>query len=129
MMAKTSHLRIDDKEVRETFQQLSTFESKAALREFKQYMRVQTDQMWDVLSNAGGSGVYRGESWPGFAPQYTRKTDGVTVPAWGGVPKVLGQGQVQGTDAGGHFGDQVMLGVEQQDAELFLFAVAQMGQP
>ena len=35
-------------------------------------------------------------AWPSFAPQYTRKTDGVTVPAWGGVPKLYGKGAVKG---------------------------------
>lgn len=35
-------------------------------------------------------------AWPSFAPQYTRKTDGVTVPAWGGVPKLRGKGNVKG---------------------------------
>lgn len=41
-------------------------------------------------------GTYRGVYWPPFAPQYTRKTDGVTVPAEGGVRKVYGSGTVKG---------------------------------
>lgn len=36
------------------------------------------------------------ESWKPFADQYTRKTDGVTVPAWGGVAKIRGKGTVKG---------------------------------
>jgi len=35
-----------------------------------------------------GTGTYRGQTWKPFADQYTRKTDGVTVPAWGGVKRV-----------------------------------------
>ena len=35
------------------------------------------------------------ESWAPFANQYTRK-DGTVVPAWGGVPRVYGKGNVLG---------------------------------
>jgi len=32
---------------------------------------------------------FRGSAvWPGVPPQYTRKTDGVSVPPWGGVPRI-----------------------------------------
>lgn len=41
-------------------------------------------------------GTHRGEYWPPFAPQYTRKTDGVTVPAEGGVSRIDGEGVVKG---------------------------------
>ena len=34
--------------------------------------------------------------WKWFAPQYKRKTDGVTVPAEGGVPRLDGRGEVLG---------------------------------
>ena len=44
-----------------------------------------------------GEGKREGhEAWKPFSDQYTRKTDGVTVPAWGGVPKLYGKGQVKG---------------------------------
>lgn len=33
-------------------------------------------------------GLWRGAAWNYFKDQYTRKTDGVTVPAWGGVPHI-----------------------------------------
>ena len=62
-------------------------------REFAAYMRTTVDQMFRTLRH-GGSG--RGVAWPYFADQYTRKTDGVTVPAWGGVPKIHGGGFVLG---------------------------------
>lgn len=62
-------------------------------REFHQYMVIQTDSMFKKLKKGG---THRGVTWPKFADQYTRKTDGVTVPAWGGVPKVRGGGTVKG---------------------------------
>ena len=40
-------------------------------------------------ANAHG-GTYRGVTWEWFADQYTRQTDGVTVPAEGGVPRLRG---------------------------------------
>lgn len=43
--------------------------------------------------NAHG-GTNRGVTWKPFAPQYTRK-DGTVIPAWGGVRKVRGVGNVK----------------------------------
>lgn len=63
------------------------------LGEFAQYMRVQTDNTFEALRRGGR---FRGVFWADFRPQYTRKTDDVTVPAWGGVPKVRGEGLVKG---------------------------------
>lgn len=40
-------------------------------------------------------GTRRGVTWPWFSDQYTRKTDGVNVPAVGGVPLLRGEGTVQ----------------------------------
>ena len=62
-------------------------------REFAQYMRVRTD---DTFMHLSMGGTYRGVRWDYFTPQYTRRTDGVTVPAWGGVPKLRGAGAVLG---------------------------------
>ena len=62
-------------------------------RRFAMYMRQRTDNTFSRLRRGGS---YRGVHWDEFAPQYTRKTDGVTVPAWGGVPKVRGAGTVKG---------------------------------
>ena len=47
------------------------------------------------------TGNWFGNTWPAHAPQYTRKTDNVTVPAWGGVPKLHGRGKVKGRLRGG----------------------------
>lgn len=41
-------------------------------------------------------GTHRGVTWNYFKAQYTRQSDGATVPAWGGVPKVRGRGMVKG---------------------------------
>ena len=38
-----------------------------------------------TVAQAGG---YRGNPWPRLKDQYTRKMDGVTVPVWGGVPRL-----------------------------------------
>ena len=50
----------------------------------------------DLFRRLAHGGTYRGVRWKWFAPQYTRKTDGVTVPAEGGVPKLRGRGLVKG---------------------------------
>jgi len=39
-----------------------------------------------------GSVTFRGEvTWGSVGPQYVRKTDGVAVPPWGGVPRIRGE--------------------------------------
>ena len=95
-MAK-KHITIDDRELRETLQQLEDrgADLSIPLLRFRQYMTVQTDSMFSMLSNARGGGSHRGVRWGGFAPQYTRK-DGTVIPAWGGVKKVRGTGVVKG---------------------------------
>lgn len=62
------------------------------------YMVRQTDLMFEEAGGPGSAvrgGSARGVVWPPFAPQYIRKTDGVVVPAWGGVPKLRGKGMVK----------------------------------
>lgn len=56
-----------------------------ALRDFHAYMIRRTVLMFRRLRKGGS---FRGVSWQPFANQYTRVTDGVTVPAWGGVPRL-----------------------------------------
>jgi hypothetical protein len=53
---------------------------------FRAYMARVTHDTFDALGKGGGT--YRGVTWAPFADQYTRKTDGVVVPAWGGVPRL-----------------------------------------
>lgn len=68
-------------------------QARMILLRFAAYMMQQTGMTFRALSHGG---TYRGVTWKPFAKQYTRKTDGVTVPAWGGVAKLRGQGVVQG---------------------------------
>lgn len=56
-----------------------------AFTNFHAYMLRRTALMFVRLKKGG---QFRGETWEYFSPQYTRKTDGVTVPAWGGVPRL-----------------------------------------
>jgi hypothetical protein len=44
---------------------------------------------WDAVRVTGGT--FRGKVWARIEDQYTRKLDGVTVPAWGGVPRMQAQ--------------------------------------
>lgn len=60
-------------------------DARAPLREFQTYMGNVTIEHFQALRLGG---AHRGVTWPYFSPQYTRKTDGVTVPAWGGVPTI-----------------------------------------
>ena len=62
------------------------------------YMQKQTDEMFVRAGGPGSAeagGSYRGVTWDPFAPQYIRKTDGATVYAWGGTPKLRGSGMVK----------------------------------
>lgn len=71
---------------------------RPALREFHAYMTRQTDLMFERAGGPGSAligGSYRGIYWRPFSPQYLR-ADGTLVPAWGGVDKVRGRGQVKG---------------------------------
>ena len=49
-----------------------------------------------IFARLRNGGTHRGVTWRYFADQYTRKADGVTVPAWGGVQRLRGRGTVQG---------------------------------
>lgn len=94
-MAISNTIVVRDKGLRDALKRLGKLPDgfKAPFERFAQYMRVQTDNTFEHLRTGG---VYRGVTWRYFAPQYTRKTDGVTVPAWGGVPKLRGNGLVLG---------------------------------
>lgn len=62
------------------------------LEEFRRWWQLKTAKAWNVPVTGG---TFKGRPWPGMKEQYTRK-DGTVVPAWGGVPKVLGKGAVKG---------------------------------
>lgn len=62
----------------------------------KAAQRVMNKVMGLQFSRNRKGGRSRGVTWKPFSPQYLRSTDGVEVPAWGGVKKVSGVGTVLG---------------------------------
>ena len=69
-------------------------DARPPLVKFHAYMLGRTGRTFRALGRGGGR--FRGVSWADWANQYTRRTDGVTVPAHGGVAKVRGRGRVKG---------------------------------
>lgn len=68
---------------------------EVSLRRFQNYMRTTT---YDHFSALGQGGTHRGVTWKYFkTPVYVRKTDGVAVPPWGGVPRLARLKQYRGT--------------------------------
>ena len=94
-MATVQRIEVNDRAVRRALNKVAQRADalQPTFRRFAQYMRVQTDNTFEA-NRLGGT--HRGVLWRYFAPQYTRQTDGVTVPAWGGVPKLRGGGMVKG---------------------------------
>jgi hypothetical protein len=60
--------------------------NRKVLERFRRWWVGKVHAAWVAVKAPGG--IFRGVKWEGMKPQYTRKTDGVTVPAWGGVPRV-----------------------------------------
>lgn len=58
-----------------------------ALRVFYAAWKLIVIQAWDKMRASEG-GDFRGKNWPRMNDQYTRVTDGATVPWWGGVPRI-----------------------------------------
>ena len=73
---------------------IQTSERPIAL--FKRIWRDQQAQSAMMFRRLAHGGTYRGVRWRWFSDQYTRKTDGAVVPAEGGVPRLRGDGVVQG---------------------------------
>ncbi len=88
-------VRIDDAEFREAMKRAGDRASdwRPAAKWIAQEMTVRVDS---VFARNRLGGTHRGVTWKYFAPQYTRKTDGAVVPAWGGVRKIRGRGNVKG---------------------------------
>lgn len=89
-------LTVDDRELR---RELNRLGSRAAdgtkpLRQLDAAVKADMGRSWTNNGRATG-GTVRNADWKPFNPQYTRK-DGTEVPAWGGVPKVNGRGNVKG---------------------------------
>ncbi len=86
---KITHTQMDQQEVR-LKQRLR--QPRALLRRIHTYMIGRTAMMFRRLAHGG---TFRGVTWDFYKPQY-RRSDGVEVPAWGGVGKLRGSGTVRG---------------------------------
>ncbi len=71
-------------------------DGRKPLKDFFLWYKARLTVMFARCGKGTTGGSDRGATWKGFANQYTRKTDGVTVPAWGGVEKLYGKGNVKG---------------------------------
>lgn len=66
-----------------------------AFRRFENHMRTELVMHFQALRNGGTN---RGVSWLYYkTPVYVRKTDGVAVPPWGGVPRLAASREHRGT--------------------------------
>jgi len=81
-------LSVDSKELRDALRRIGARarDGRQPLTAFYAEWKATVTRDWSAV-RAGG-GTFRGRKWAGMKPQYTRKTDGVTVPAWGGVAKM-----------------------------------------
>ena len=98
-MAKTTiRLEIEDERLRRRLEEVA----EKGKRPRDLFVRIHADQRTKsrtMFRKLRRGGTFRQVTWPWYQDQYTRKTDGVTVPAEGGVPKVRGEGVVLGTAA------------------------------
>lgn len=83
---KAAHLRIEN--LKENLQEL-----QPVFVNFQAYMKRRQALMFRRLRKGGS---FRGVTWRPFANLYTRKSTGETIPAWGGVERLDGQGLVLG---------------------------------
>ena len=89
-------LQVLDNALRTTLKRIQS-RAEAPARLFRRIWRDQQTKTQLMFSRLGrGDGRYRGEYWPPFARLYIRKTTGQEIPAWGGVPKIRGEGTVKG---------------------------------
>ena len=66
-----------------------------AFKRFENHMRTELVDHFQALRNGGTN---RGVYWAYYkTPVYIRKTDGVAVPPWGGVPRLAANREYQGT--------------------------------
>ena len=80
-------LEADAKKLRQRLKKLA----KNAGSPTRLWVRIHADQRTKtrmMFRQLRQGGTFRGVTWPWFADQYTRETDGVTVPAEGGVPNI-----------------------------------------
>lgn len=82
-------IRVDTRQVDQALRTLGTraADGRVPLGRFYSGFRARVLTAWNHMGPEGGMfrGVFR---WPPTADQYTRKTDGQTVPVYGGVPRI-----------------------------------------
>lgn len=68
-------------------------DKRSPLYRTAQRYRLLLEKSYQDRPTIATAGTFQGEDWPKLEPAYTRITDGVSVPVWGGVPRaVLGKG-------------------------------------
>lgn len=85
-----TRITIDDRALRRAIDDLGRVaqDGTEPLRQFDAEWKAVVLQEASKIRASGGT--FRGQTWAPMKVQYTRRTDGVTVPAWGGVAKVRG---------------------------------------
>lgn len=94
----TAELRLDTKDLDRFLKKagLKATDGTRPLTWLDRAVRLDMTREWNK-ARADGGGVVRGEKWDGLADQYTRKTDGATVPAWGGTKRIAPGYRADGT--------------------------------
>ncbi len=88
-------ITVDDRDARRTVAHIEGV-AKAPVELFRRIHAHQQSVSGLMFRHLKHGGTRRGVTWDWYKDQYVRKTDGVTVPAEGGVPRVDGTGLVQG---------------------------------
>lgn len=83
-------LTVEDKAIRDAMKQTekNARQPRPLLIRIHAHQQKESGLMFRFLAKGG---TRRTVSWGWFADQYTRKTDGVTVPAEGGVKRLRGE--------------------------------------
>lgn len=88
-------ITVDDKDARRAILHIKDT-SETPIKLWKRVHAHQQSVSGLMFRHLKHGGTHRGVSWAWYKAQYVRKTDGVTVPAEGGVDRLDGTGQVQG---------------------------------
>jgi len=88
-------LRIDDAQLKRALKELgeAAEDGRKPLLAFYSDWKAMVTREWGKVRVTGGT--FRGDAWAAMKPQRYR-ADGTPVPAWGGIPKVRGRGNVKG---------------------------------
>lgn len=80
-------IRVDTRELERALDglNLDISDGRVPMRRFYQWFRIDRLRAWTVRAVGGD---FLGKRWRALRSQYFRRTDSVTVPAWGGVPRI-----------------------------------------